>query len=111
MGAMIMNISAGVLGMGNAATPFGLSAMKSLQALNPDPDKASDAMCTFMAMNTASLSLIPATVISARALAGSVIPGVILPAAVLTSLTGCVAALALDRFFRIRSAARGRRGR
>ncbi|MDR1205919.1 MAG: spore maturation protein [Peptococcaceae bacterium] len=100
MGAMIMNISASVLGMGNAATPFGLSAMKSLQELNPEPDRASGAMCTFMAMNTASLTLIPATVISARSLAGSASPGAILPAAVLTGLTGSVTALALDRFFR-----------
>lgn len=100
MGAMIMNISASVLGMGNAATPFGLSAMQSLQELNSDPARASGAMCTFMAMNTASLSLIPATAISARSLTGAASPGAILPAAVLTGLTGSVAALALDRFFR-----------
>jgi spore maturation protein A len=71
MGAIIMNISANILGLGNAATPFGLKAMQELQKLNPWPDTASDAMCTFLALNTSCVVLIPATIIGVRVAAGS----------------------------------------
>ena len=56
MNAMLMNMSANLLGMGNAATPFGIKAMEEMQQLNPDRDTASDNMCTFLAINTASQS-------------------------------------------------------
>lgn len=72
LGAIIMNISANILGLGNAATPFGLKAMQELQKLNPEPDTASNAMCTFLALNTSCVVLIPATIIGVRVAAGSV---------------------------------------
>ncbi|MGD0622281.1 MAG: nucleoside recognition domain-containing protein [Thermacetogeniaceae bacterium] len=72
MGDIIMNISANILGLGNAATPFGLKAMQELQKLNPWPDTASDSMCTFLALNTSCIVLIPATIIGVRVAAGSV---------------------------------------
>lgn len=71
MGAMIMNIAANILGLGNAATPLGLKAMQELQELNPTDDTATDAMVTFLAINTSSVTLIPASVIAIRAAAGS----------------------------------------
>lgn len=74
MGAIIMNISANILGLGNAATPFGLKAMEELQKLNPHPDTASDAMCTFLAANTSCITLVPATIIGVRVAAGSTNP-------------------------------------
>ncbi|MGE3318130.1 MAG: nucleoside recognition domain-containing protein [Candidatus Berkiella sp.] len=70
-GAMIMNLSANVLGMGNAATPFGLKAMQELDKLNPHPGTATNAMVLFLALNTACITLIPTKVIALRASAGS----------------------------------------
>lgn len=69
--AMIMNITANVLGLSNAATPLGLAAMTELQKLNPKKERASDEMCMFVVLNTASISLLPTTVITMRAAAGS----------------------------------------
>ena len=74
MGAILMNISANVFGLGDAATPFGLKAMKELQSLNADEETATDAMCTFLAINTSSVTLIPATIIAYRAAADSANP-------------------------------------
>ncbi|WP_213974648.1 nucleoside recognition domain-containing protein, partial [Tepidanaerobacter acetatoxydans] len=67
LGCILMNLSANMLGFGNAATPFGLKAMQELQKLNNDPDTASEAMCTFLAINTSSVTLIPTTLIALRA--------------------------------------------
>ena len=78
MGAMIMNISANMLGLGNAATPFGLKAMEELDKLNPNKGTATNAMVTFLAVNTAGLTLIPATAIAIRAAAGSSDPAIII---------------------------------
>ncbi len=78
MGSMIMNISANMLGLGNAATPFGLKAMEELNKLNPDKDTASNAMCTFLAINTAGLTIIPAQAIAVRAASGSSDPALII---------------------------------
>src|SRR5688572_24083869 len=63
-GAMVLNMAANMLGLGNAATPLGLRAMALLQRLNPRPQVASNAMVTFLAMNTASIQLVPTTAIS-----------------------------------------------
>ncbi len=71
MGSIIMNICANILGLGNAATPFGLKAMQELQKLNLSPDTASNAMCTFLALNTSCIVLIPATIIAVRVATGS----------------------------------------
>ena len=64
MGAMVMNIAANMLGLGNAATPLGLKAMEQLQSLNPHKQSASNAMCMFLALNTAGFMLIPMTAIN-----------------------------------------------
>ncbi|HOR86002.1 MAG TPA: nucleoside recognition domain-containing protein, partial [Bacillota bacterium] len=76
MGAMIMNITSNMLGLGNAATPMGLKAMQELQELNPKKDTATDAMCLFLVVNAAPIQLLPATVLSLRVSAGSANPGI-----------------------------------
>jgi spore maturation protein A len=87
MGAMIMNISANMLGLSNAATPLGLKAMEELNKLNPKAGTATDAMCTFLVINTTNVQLIPATVIAIRAASGSANPTAILgPVIVATSV-------------------------
>ena len=107
IGAMVLNMAANMLGLGNAATPLGLRAMEQLNRLNPNPGVATNAMCTFLALNTASIQLIPTTAIGILAVAGSVNPTAIVPAAFLATLvaasTGVVAAKVLERLpvFRI----------
>lgn len=71
MEKITMNMTANLLGMGNAATPAGMAAMGELDKINPNPAHASDAMCMFVVVNTASLQLIPSTIIAMRAAAGS----------------------------------------
>lgn len=100
MGAILANMSANVLGIGNAATPLGLKAMKELQALNPDKDTASDAMCTLLAVNTASITLIPTTVIAMRMQAGSEHPMIVVGTTLVATIIGTSCAIILDRFFR-----------
>jgi spore maturation protein SpmA len=79
MGSMILNISANGLGLGNAATPFGIRAMQDLNQLNDRPGTATDAMALFLAVNTSSVTLLPTGVIALRASAGSADPAGILP--------------------------------
>ena len=98
--AIVMNVSANFLGLGNAATPFGLKAMQHLQEANPKKDTASSHMITFLVMNTSALTLMPALVISLRAQAGSVMPGEIVGAAFLSTLCGWTFALCFDRVLR-----------
>ena len=71
MGHMVMNFSANLLGLDNAATPFGLKAMESLQTLNPDKEKATNAQIMFLVLHTSGLTIIPLTIISYRLAAGS----------------------------------------
>jgi spore maturation protein A len=78
MGSMTMNIAANMLGLSNAATPLGLKAMEDLETLNTHPGVATNAMCTFLTINTAGLQLIPATMISIMAAAGSKDPTAII---------------------------------
>jgi len=103
MGAMVLNLSANALGLGNAATPFGIRAMQELDRLNPRPGTATDAMALFLAINTSSITLLPTAVIALRASAGSSDPAGILPTTLFASLCGTVAAVAtafaLARFF------------
>lgn len=80
LGMILMNLSANMLGFGNAATPFGLKAMQELQKINDNPNMASEAMCTFLAINTSSVTLVPATLIALRASAGSKNPSEIMGA-------------------------------
>lgn len=80
LSAIIMNIVANLLGMGNAATPLGIKAINELDKINKGERKASDEMCMFVVLNTASIQLMPATVISLRQSFGSANPGeIILP--------------------------------
>lgn len=82
-----MNISANALGLNNAATPFGLQAMKELQKHNNNPDKsvASDSMCTFLAINTAGIQFIPASVMAVLAASGSSNPAEIIAPCIITT--------------------------
>jgi spore maturation protein A len=93
MGAMIMNIAANMLGLGNAATPLGLKAMQELQKLNEKAETATNAMVTFLAINTSSVTIIPATVIGIRVSAGSGNPAEIIGTAILA--TGCSTVVAI----------------
>ena len=95
-----MNLSANLLGLGNAATPLGLAAMQELQKLNRQKDTASNAMVTFVVLNTASLQLIPTTCAVLRQQAGSAAPMEILPAVWLSSVASAAAALTLARLLR-----------
>jgi len=97
MGAIVMNLSANVLGLSNAATPLGIKAMEELQALNPRPDTATNSMVMFMAINTASVQLVPATMIGVLAAAGSQAPTAIIGATLVAGAIGTTAAIAATR--------------
>lgn len=100
MGTMILNISANMLGLGNAATPFGIKAMVELNRLNPLPGTATNAMCLFLAINTSSIALFPLGVIGVRAAAGSSNPAAVwLPTLIATlasTAVGVIVALFLS---------------
>ncbi len=83
--AISMNITANILGLGNAATPLGLEAMRRLQLVNEDTNRASDEMVVFVVMNTAAMHVIPTTVATLRGQYGSQSPMAIMPASILTS--------------------------
>src|SRR5262245_10717712 len=74
IGAIVMNRSANILGLDNAATPLGLKAMKELQTLNPEPDRATDEMILFMVMNASSVTLLPVSIFTFRAQLGAANP-------------------------------------
>src|SRR5512140_810632 len=93
MGAMLMNMAANMLGLGNAATPLGLRAMRDLESLNPQPGTATNAMCTFLAINTASVQLIPTTAIAILVAAGSTRPTAIVGTALLATLCAATTAI------------------
>jgi spore maturation protein A len=109
VGAMLMNISANMLGLGSAATPLGLKAMQELQRLNPDKETASEAMCTFLALNTASITLIPGTIIALRAASGSVNPSEVVGAILVASVVAGIFGIGLDWLVRKLNRTRGRR--
>src|SRR5450759_3035261 len=91
MGSMLMNMAANMLGLNNAATPLGLRAMKDLETLNPRPGTATNAMCTFLAINTSSVQLIPATAVGVLAVAGSSNPTAIIGTAIMATTCSTVA--------------------
>lgn len=99
IGSMIMNISANTLGLGNAATPFGLKAMEQLNELNPDKTTASNSMITFLAINTAGITLIPATAIAIRAASGSSDPAIIIGTSLFASCCATIAGVTAAKFF------------
>jgi spore maturation protein A len=99
MGAMILNITANMLGLANAATPFGLRAMNELEKLNKTPGTATNAMCVFLAINTASIQLIPTTAIAFLAAAGASHPtDIIVTTLIATSCAAVVAVLSAKIF-------------
>lgn len=100
MGAIVLNLSANILGLGNAATPAGLLAMREMQKSNPYPDKATPEMCTFLALNTACITVVPTTVIGIRALFGSSEPAAIIGTTVLATACGMAVAVCADLLLR-----------
>lgn len=99
IGAMVLNISANWLGLSNAATPMGLKAMEELQSLNPDKDRASNSMIMFLALNTGSITLIPMTVIAARAALKSADPAEIIGSTIFASTCATIAGVLAAKFF------------
>ncbi len=101
MGSMVMNMAANMLGLANAATPLGLRAMQDLEKLNPRPGTATNAMCTFLAINTGSIQLIPASAVAILAAAGSVQPtaiiGTALIASICTTTVGLISVKTLEK--------------
>lgn len=101
MGAIVMNLSANILGLGNAATPMGLIAMRELQTLNRNSDTASEAMCTFLGLNTSCITLIPTTIIGIRLLYGSADPTEIVGPTIMATATSMFVAIMVDRLLRL----------
>ena len=103
LGAIVMNITANMMGLGNAATPFGIKAMEEMDRLNKEKGKASNDMALFLVLNAACIQLVPSTVISIRVAVGSTNPGaVILPAIISTTvaaIVGVICAKILQRYF------------
>ncbi|HEX2251979.1 MAG TPA: nucleoside recognition domain-containing protein [Thermoanaerobaculia bacterium] len=101
MGAMVMNMAANMLGLDNAATPLGLKAMRELQSLNPEPERATDEQVLFLVVNTSAVTLIPATIFVYRAQLGAADPtDVFIPLLLATfcsTLVGLLAVAAVQR--------------
>ena len=103
LGAIVMNITANMMGLGNAATPFGIKAMEEMDRLNTEKGTASNDMALFLVLNAACIQLVPSTVLSIRAAAGSSNPGVIiLPAIISTgvaAIVGVICCKILQKYF------------
>lgn len=103
LGSIVMNITANMMGISNAATPFGIKAMENMQKLNPNKDTASNDMALFLVINAACIQFIPTTVISIRAATGSQNPAEIIIAAIITTgtaaLVGIVSCKILEKYF------------
>lgn len=109
-GAIVMNLVANFLGLGNAATPLGIKAINELQKLNPNKDTATNEMSMFLVLNTACIQFIPATIIALRSAAGSKNPteiiGTIWVASISACMAGIIAAKILSSFFKTKSGAK-----
>lgn len=102
MGAMVLNISANMFGLANAATPFGLQAMKELQRLNTHVHTASNAMCTFLTINTSSVQIIPATAMAILAANGSIQPSsIILSTLIATTISTFVGVISVKQLAKL----------
>ena len=99
MGQMVMNFSANMLGLDNAATPFGLKAMESLQSLNPEKEKATNAQIMFLVLHTSGLTIIPLTIISYRLAAGSTDAASIFIPCVLATIGTTLASIIMVGFY------------
>ncbi len=98
-GAIVMNLAANFMGLGNAATPLGIKAMEELQKVNTRKDTASDAMCMFLVLNTAAIQLVPATVMAIRSNAGSAAPAEITACIWAASLCASIAGVISAKIF------------
>ncbi len=103
LGYIASNIGANMLGLGSAATPFGLKAMDELQKDNPKKDTATEAMITFLVLNTGGVTLIPTTVIALRIMHGSANPTEIIITSILATAVSSISGLVLDYFIRRRN--------
>jgi spore maturation protein A len=92
-GAIVLALAANMLGLNNAATPLGIKAMEELQTLNPDKDTATNAMVTLMAITTAGVQFIPASMIGVLAAAGSTSPTAIIAPTIVATFIGTIAAV------------------
>lgn len=106
MGYMLSNMIANMFGLGNAATPMGIKAMEQLRELNGGKIEASRSMVTFLAINTASITLIPTTVIAVRMNYDSISPTEIVGPTLVATTCSAIAAIMIDRFFYYRRMAR-----
>jgi spore maturation protein A len=97
-GAVLMNLSANMLGLDNAATPLGLKAMQELQELNPVKDTATNSMAMFLAINTSSITLVPFTIIGYRVLKGSANPAAPIAGTILATIVSTVFAIFITRW-------------
>lgn len=103
MGAMVMNLTANMMGLSNAATPFGIKAMEELKRLNKREGVASNDMALFLVLNAACIQLVPTTVISVRAAMGSknpaetIIPGIIV--STIAAIVGVICCKVLEKYF------------
>ena len=96
-GAITLNVAANILGMGNAATPFGLEAMRLMQKHNRDKTRATDAMCVFLAVNASALEVLPTTMVGMRAVYGSQQPGAIVLPTFISSTIATVLTIIICR--------------
>ena len=103
IGSIVLNMAANILGLGNAATPLGLKAMEELQELNPNKDTATNAMCTFLAINTSSVQLIlPATVVALMGAASNQIFITTIIATGLSTIAAIIAVKTLEKMNRFK---------
>ena len=102
LGYISSNIAANMLGLGSAATPFGLKAMNELQKINDKKDTASTPMITFLVLNTAGVTIIPTTIIAIRLAYNSASPTEIIAPALISTTCSCIAAILIDYFIRRR---------
>jgi spore maturation protein A len=100
LGYIMSNMSANILGLGNAATPMGIKAMQELQKLNPNKDEASTAMSTLLALNTSSITLIPTTLIAIRMNFNSMNPAEIVGTTLIATIISTTVAIFVDRWYR-----------
>lgn len=107
--AISMNMAANMLGLGNAATPLGIEAMKQLQAINPDKTTASNNMVTFVVINTASIQIVPTTISALRSKYGASNPMDVLPLILITSLLCLLVGLTVNFLFILGSKSRAGR--
>ena len=100
LGLIASNVAINMAGLGSAATPCGLKAMKELQKLNDRKDTATTSMITFLVLNTGGVTIIPTTIISMRAMYGSLNPTEIIPTCILATMCSSISGLLLDYFIR-----------